>query len=135
DLVFGSPAINTGSNPDSALFDQLRGFVTPSDPSFVNPPTVNFPNNFHFRVQGPQADMGASEAPGTPPVNTPPTIAPDPIPNQSTTVDTPTAPIAITVGDAETPAGDLVVTASSSNTTLVPVANIVIGGSGANRTL
>jgi len=40
-----------------------------------------------------------------------------------------------TVGDTETPAGDLNVTATSSNTTLVPKGNLVLGGSGADRTL
>ena len=40
-----------------------------------------------------------------------------------------------TVGDAETAAGSLNVVATSSNTTLVPSANIALGGSGANRTV
>ena len=44
-------------------------------------------------------------------------------------------PIAFTVGDAETAAGSLTVSGSSSNPTLVPNANIVFGGSGANRTV
>jgi Ca2+-binding RTX toxin-like protein len=39
------------------------------------------------------------------------------------------------VGDVETPAGSLVLSATSSNTTVVPLANITLGGSGANRTL
>lgn len=43
--------------------------------------------------------------------------------------------LAVTVGDTETAAGSLVVAASSSNTTLLPNANLVWGGSGANRTL
>ncbi|MBT9595086.1 MAG: DUF4347 domain-containing protein, partial [Vitreoscilla sp.] len=44
-------------------------------------------------------------------------------------------PIAFTVSDSETSADDLVVTASSSNGALLPDANIVIGGSGTNRTI
>jgi sulfatase modifying factor 1 len=43
--------------------------------------------------------------------------------------------LAFTVGDAQTAAGSLSVSGSSSNTTLVPNANIVFGGSGANRTV
>jgi formylglycine-generating enzyme required for sulfatase activity len=39
------------------------------------------------------------------------------------------------VGDAQTAAGSLIISGSSSNTTLVPNANIVFGGSGANRTV
>jgi Ca2+-binding RTX toxin-like protein len=39
------------------------------------------------------------------------------------------------VSDVETAAGDLVLSASSSNTSVVPLGNIVFGGSGANRTV
>jgi hypothetical protein len=66
-------------------------------------------------------------------VNDAPTISHTP--NQSTAEDTPTPPLPITVGDVETAPGSLTVTASSSNTTLVPNANLALGGSGANRTL
>ncbi|MDD5138733.1 MAG: dienelactone hydrolase family protein [Verrucomicrobiales bacterium] len=45
------------------------------------------------------------------------------------------AAVAFTVGDAETAAGSLTVVASSSNTNLVPNANLALGGSGANRTV
>lgn len=66
-------------------------------------------------------------------VNDLPTIST--IGNKSTNEDASIGPIAFTVGDVETAAGSLVVQAASSNTTLVPTANIVLGGSGANRTL
>ncbi len=66
-------------------------------------------------------------------VNDPPTISD--IANQSTDEDTATGAIPFVVGDLETPAADLVVTATSSNPTLIPDANIVLGGSGANRTV
>ncbi len=66
-------------------------------------------------------------------VNDPPTISD--IANQSTDEDTATGAIPFVVGDLETPAGDLVVTATSSNPALVPDGNIVLGGSGANRTV
>jgi len=46
-----------------------------------------------------------------------------------------TGALAFTVGDAETAAASITVSGSSSNTTLVPNANIVFGGSGANRTV
>ncbi|OYW73938.1 MAG: hypothetical protein B7Z37_19760 [Verrucomicrobia bacterium 12-59-8] len=45
------------------------------------------------------------------------------------------AVVSFTVGDAETAAASLSVVATSSNTSLVPNANIVLGGSGANRTV
>src|SRR5262249_14298419 len=65
--------------------------------------------------------------------NTPPTISA--IPNQSTIGGTATAAIPFTIGDAETPATSLTLTGTSSNLTLVPNANIVFGGNGANRTV
>ncbi len=65
--------------------------------------------------------------------NTAPTISA--IGNQTTAQDTATAPISFTVGDAETLAGSLSVTGSSSNAVLVPTANIVFGGSGSARTV
>ncbi len=66
-------------------------------------------------------------------VNDLPTISN--IPNQLTQANTATSNIAFTIGDVETPAPSLVVTATSSNVTLVPDANIILGGSGTNRTI
>jgi subtilisin-like proprotein convertase family protein len=64
-------------------------------------------------------------------VNDAPTITS--IANQSTTVGTSVGPISFTVGDVETAATSLSLAGDSSNTTLVPKANIVFGGSGSNR--
>lgn len=55
--------------------------------------------------------------------------------NRSTLEGTPTTSIAITIGDTETAAASLLLTGSSSNTTLVPNANLVFGGNGTSRTL
>jgi len=68
--------------------------------------------------------------PGT---NTPPTISN--ITDQTTAQNGATAPIAFTVGDLETPIENLAVSSASSNSGLIPVSNIVFGGSGANRTV
>jgi hypothetical protein len=65
--------------------------------------------------------------------NTAPTISD--IANLTVNEDSASAPLPFTVGDAQTAAGSLTVTGSSSNTTLVPNTNIVFGGSGANRTV
>jgi uncharacterized repeat protein (TIGR01451 family) len=65
--------------------------------------------------------------------NTPPTISN--ILDQSTGVGIPVGPIGFTIGDAETDAAALALDGASSNTTLVPLANILFGGSGANRTV
>jgi formylglycine-generating enzyme required for sulfatase activity len=65
--------------------------------------------------------------------NTAPTISD--IAAQTITEGSSTGAIAFTVGDVQTAAGSLTLSGSSSNTTLVPNANIVFGGSGANRTV
>jgi hypothetical protein len=66
-------------------------------------------------------------------VNDQPTIST--INDQSINEDANTGDLAFTIGDVETAATALTVTASSSNTTLIPLANITFGGSGANRTV
>lgn len=66
-------------------------------------------------------------------VNDAPTISA--IANRSTNEDTATSAIPFTVGDVETAAASLTVSATSSNTTVVPLANITLGGSGASRTV
>jgi len=63
----------------------------------------------------------------------PPTISD--IGDQATTVNTATAAIPFTINDADTPVGNLTLSRSSSNPTLVPTNNIVFGGSGNNRTV
>ena len=65
--------------------------------------------------------------------NTPPVLSN--ISNQSTPEGTPTAPIAFTVVDAQSPAASVVLTGVASNSFLVPANNIVFGGSGSNRTV
>lgn len=65
--------------------------------------------------------------------NTAPTISG--IADQFINQDTSTAALIFTIGDAETPPEALILSASSSNTTLVPNANILFGGSGSNRTM
>ena len=80
---------------------------------------------------GPVKSVTAAAGSGTP--NTAPTIST--IPNQSTNEDVTTTSIPFSVNDAETAAGSLNVAATSSDTALVPNANIILAGSGTNRTL
>ena len=67
--------------------------------------------------------------------NTAPTISA--IASRTVNEDTATSAIAFTVGDSQTSASNLVVTASSSNTAVVAntAAALTLGGSGASRTL
>lgn len=66
-------------------------------------------------------------------VNEPPTISS--IGDQTIRVDTAVGPLPFTLADVDTNVASLTVNASSSNTTLVPNNNLVLGGSGASRTL
>jgi hypothetical protein len=67
------------------------------------------------------------------PVNDEPTISN--VTNKSTTEDQPPGTINFIIGDVDNAENSLEITGFSSNTTLVPNANIVFGGSGANRTV
>ncbi|WNG18748.1 Ig-like domain-containing protein [Cystobacter fuscus] len=69
------------------------------------------------------------------PVNDTPTLSS--VANQGITAGSSTGDLAFTVGDVETAADSLTVTATSSNTDLVPndPGHLVLGGSGSSRTL
>lgn len=66
-------------------------------------------------------------------VKGPPTISA--VSNQTIGQNTPTSTLAFTIGTTEAPLSLVSITVNSSNMTLVPNANIIIGGSGANRTV
>ena len=57
------------------------------------------------------------------------------IPPQTLFEDTPSAPILFTVEDVQTPAAELVVTATSSDLSLIPQEGLVLSGSGGQRQL
>lgn len=67
------------------------------------------------------------------PVNDAPTIAN--VADRTVTQGSSTGSIPVTIGDRETAAGSLTLTAQSSNPTLVPQSGLALSGSGANRTL
>ncbi|MBA4147178.1 MAG: tandem-95 repeat protein [Verrucomicrobia bacterium] len=102
-----------------------RTVAKPQGANFTTPAST-FPEFGVFVIM-----KKAGSAP--PPVNTAPVVSS--IANQTIQEDSATAPISFTVSDAETAAANLSVTASSSNQTLVPNANIALGGSGGNRTI
>lgn len=64
-------------------------------------------------------------------INQPPTISA--IDNVVTPINTATAPIPFTIGDVETPGTNLILSASSDNTNLVPTRSISFAGSDTNR--
>jgi hypothetical protein len=79
--------------------------------------------------------IGAYEIGGAPPppANTPPTLTQ--ISDQFTPINTATAALSFTVGDAEQDPDTLTVAGSSSDQGILPNANIVFGGSGTSRTV
>ncbi|MFZ9700064.1 MAG: gliding motility-associated C-terminal domain-containing protein [Flavobacteriales bacterium] len=78
-------------------------------------------NPFRFNIRG---DV----------VNTPPTI-PNPPADTFVCINSGAIQFSFLVQDSEQAAGTLTLSASSSNPALIPQANLVFGGSGANRTL
>lgn len=142
----------------AGAFNELQTLVltaTSSNPGLIPDPTVTYTSpNFTGSLRlAPAAnasgtavitvtvDDGQSENNTTSrqftvivePVNDSPTISN--LPDQSIDQNETTSTLAFTVGDAESPAGTLTLAASSSDQTLVPNSNIVLGGSGANRTV
>jgi subtilisin family serine protease len=128
-LAAGIGALILSVNP-ALTAAQVRTFMRTTCDKIGGVTYTNGTNQFygHGRVNA-QAAVAAVVNPS----NTAPTISN--IIDQSTNEDVALAAVAFTVGDSETAAGSLAVTGSSSNTALVPTANISFGGSGANRTV
>jgi hypothetical protein len=68
-----------------------------------------------------------------PPPNSPPAVSD--VADLTVAADGTTGPLGFTVSDEQTAVADLVVTATSSDPTLVPPAGVVLGGSGGSRTV
>ena len=122
----------------SSLTQGANGTVTVNvDNTLKYTPNANFNGTDTFTYKAKDAsNVESNSATVTITVNAlndNPTISD--IVNQSTNEDVATSAIAFTIGDAETAAASLTVSGSSSNTTVVPNANIVFGGGGANRTV
>lgn len=113
--------VNAGSGDDAVLITQLLPGLVPG-------------LTYHYRavisnsmgvVYGQDQTITVS--------NTPPTISD--FGNQVVGLNTATPAIPFVIGDAETLPENLIVTAISTDTNLVPQNNLVLGGSGTNRTL
>ena len=109
-----------------------------SAPDFENPTDSDGQNDYVVQVTADDGETSNNTTTQTitvtvTDVNDAPTISA--ISDETISEDNTLSPVAFTVGDAETAASGLTVTASSDNQTLVPDANITLGGSGANRTV
>ena len=143
-LIVAAPGVldnDTDANGDALTADLVDDvddgtLALSADGSFTYTPAADFTGSDSFTYRA--SDGPARSDPATVTItvggsNDAPTISG--IANQSVVEDEATSALAFTVGDQETAAGSLTVSGSSSNTTLVPTANIVFGGSGANRTV
>ena len=92
-------------------------------------------DSFNFRVADPAGNTTGIQTFNitVTPVDDPPTISG--LADVSTNEGEATGPMAFIVQDEETSADALVVTATSSNSGLVPHENLALGGSGSNRTI
>jgi uncharacterized repeat protein (TIGR01451 family) len=90
-------------------------------------------NNAAVSSLTPDSDSANNTSAVVASVNSPPTISG--ITNVVTAQDAAAGPIGFTIGDAETPASALILSASSSNPGLIDAAHIVFGGGGANPTV
>lgn len=81
---------------------------------------------------GPQQDVDSVQVTFVA-VNDPPTIAQ--ISDKTIMEDGSTGSLGFTIADTDTPVGMLAVTRESSNTDVIPLANVVLGGTGGNRTV
>jgi hypothetical protein len=133
DLDAGDTLTVTGSSSNPTLVPNASIVFAGSGPSrtLTITPTANLTGTAIITVT---VSDGLSTASDTflLTVNTPPTISD--IPNQVVNMNTTLGPIAFTIGDLDV-GNTLTVTGSSSDPALVPNANIVFGGSGADRTL
>ena len=143
----------TGITSGNASENQfLTVTATSSNPALIPNPTVNYtsPNtsgfltftpasygfgfaNITVTVSDGQAQNGSISRTFYVVVNDRPFISA--IYDQFTVPDAPTTPFQFTVFDTETPASNLVLSATSSAPGLLPQTNIVFGGNASNRTM
>ncbi|WP_224365634.1 Ig-like domain-containing protein [Hyalangium versicolor] len=129
----GTLAFSIVDAPDHGTLSELS-----ADGSVTYTPSADYHGEDAFTFSATDSKGQSAQATVTltiTPVNDIPTISP--VANQHITAGSSTGDLAFTLGDVETAANSLTVTATSSNTGLVPndPSNLVLGGSGANRTL
>jgi hypothetical protein len=119
--------------PDANITITAAGFA---QPRLVICPTANTNGNVTIIVQATDGTATVNVSTfqlNVVSVNDPPTITA--IADQTTVDNTPTGEISFDVGDTESDPVTLMLSAITTNPTLVPLANIVFGGSGISRTV
>jgi hypothetical protein len=129
-------AVTAASSNPALIADPAVSYTSPNATgtlTFTLVPTASGTATITVTVNDGQSANNTLSRAFTVTINAMPAISD--VADQVTNEDTPTAAIPFTVSDAETPAADLTLTASSSNTNLVPAANIALGGAETNRTV
>jgi hypothetical protein len=121
------------SSPEASISAGNGGFA---EQLYLGSPTSDAPSVIYDALH--MADIPIGTNPTNPtstiqPLNKPPFV--QIIPDQNTVEDSPDRTIAFGIGDPDTAIANLIVTAASSNTNLIPNMNLTLGGSGTNRTL
>lgn len=125
DIIDLSLELNGGTTRTHALAEDSPAI----DAAAVLTPPVTVDQRGVSRPQASVADIGAFEERA----NTPPTISD--IADQTVDTNMSTAALMFTISDLETAAGDLLLSATSSNPSLVTQFGMVFGGSGTDRTI
>jgi VCBS repeat-containing protein len=140
--IVPSGVLSNDSDPEGdaltsvKVSDAAHGTVTlNSNGSFIYTPAANYngPDSFTYKANDGTADSNVATVNLTVnAANDAPTVA---IAAGGVCLADFRGQASLTIGDVETAAGSLTLSASSSNPTLVPNGNITFGGSGANRTV
>jgi hypothetical protein len=132
----------TGTDPEgdpltfTVLSGPTQGTLSGTLPGLIYTPFVNAsgPDSFTFKVNDGDLDSPpATVSINVTPVNDGPAISG--ISDRTIPVNSTAGPIPFTLDDVDNDPASLVVSANSDNPTLVPVPDIVLGGSGADRTI
>ena len=125
-------------NTFTAYRATTTGTPAPADWILVGTRTTTLPTSALAGLATTSHDNGLLARAGFASVTlAPPNVAPtiSNVADQTLWENSATAALPVTIGDAETAAASLTLTAVSSNQTLVPNAAIALGGSGGNRTV
>ena len=123
------------SSPATAISGFTQADIDAGNVIYVHDGSNTSSDSFDVTLNSGRSSTVATFAIQISPINDPPTISA--IGSQTISEDSQTGALAFVIGDEESASTALVVTATSSNVSLVPSAtgNLVLGGSGANRTI
>jgi hypothetical protein len=135
-ITLGSTDADADPLSYSIVIAPRHGVLSGTSPNLTYRPAANYngPDSFAFSASDGQAESRVATITLTViPVNDRPTVSA--IANASIDEDTALGNLLFTVGDVETAADHLILAVATSNQGLLPDSGIMLGGSGASRTL